>query len=39
MRPKASYYRHDMLGEYKLAYGGRQVKIESNGKETQNRSN
>ena len=33
MRPKASYYRQDMLGEYKLTYGAGQVKIESNGKE------
>lgn len=34
MRPKASYYRHDMLGEYKLAYDGKQAKVESNGKDT-----
>lgn len=33
MRPKTSYFRHTMLGEYKLAYGAKQAKVEANGKE------
>ena len=33
MRPKASAFRHTMLGDYKLTYGAKQVRIEANGKE------